>query len=150
MNIFVLDESPLKSAELLWADNKKRALKQIVENMQLISNTIWNNSKTGFYKKSHYNHPASKWICENDINIRFVLQNTIKLIELYQIYYNKNTHKCNYFLTLFLMNFNINGELPKYFYNGARNKKLGLDFTHIQDVPIAYKEYLKARKELAI
>jgi hypothetical protein len=34
------------------------------------------------------------------------------------------------------------------FYNGARNKKLGLDFTHIQDVPTAYREYLKARKEL--
>lgn len=96
MNIFVLDEDPIKSAQMLC---DKHVCKMIVESCQLLCSVFYFNCVVDKkmmvvpYKLTHKNHPCAKWVRESYINFLWLLLHLGELLEQYRLRYNK-THKC--------------------------------------------------------
>jgi hypothetical protein len=144
MNIFATYECPEKSANFL--DNK-RMVKMILESAQMLSGALrWHEvDNDNLYKQSHINHPCSIWVRESRANYQWLLNHFIALCNRYSIVYGK-IHKCEEKLPLFKQYVKIlpdKNQSP--FVNCAANKSLNMDFKHIKDTHLAYREYLKAR-----
>lgn len=76
MNIFILSQDMEKSAEMLFALDKRRANKQIVEISQCVSAVTDFLYKTplpkkdgSLYKTTHQNHPCTRWIGASYLNV---------------------------------------------------------------------------------
>lgn len=65
MNIFALDKDPALCARY---HIDKHVVKMVIEYCQLLSNAVWSVGIVAPYKKTHYNHPASKWARESNEN----------------------------------------------------------------------------------
>ena len=146
MNIFVSDECPKKSAEFL--DNK-RVNKMCLESCQLLSTAlrVCGYTSNDIYKISYINHPSSIWTRTTQGNYRWLLAHFKALCEEYTRRTGK-THASSKLLPVFEANVHLipAGELMP-FSNNARNLTKGVDFTHIEDVTIAYQLYLSSRWE---
>lgn len=96
MNIFFLDENPIKSARYLC---NKHVCKLVVESAQLlctchhITGSLIDNTYPDlplkFYKLTHKNHPCSKWLRENKDNYEWLSLHALALCEEYTYRYNK-------------------------------------------------------------
>jgi len=94
MNIFYLDEDPKTCAE---AHCDKHVVKMILEYAQILSTahrvidfeTSWHDS---LYKKTHINHPSTKWARETDKNYIWLHLLWVHLCQEYTHRYLK-THK---------------------------------------------------------
>ncbi len=92
MNIFVLDENPIKAAQY---HSDKHCIKMVLEHTQMLSTAIRIHSKDsvdGIYKTAHLNHPCSKWTRENRSNFLWLCDATDELFKEYTRRYNKE-HK---------------------------------------------------------
>lgn len=92
MNIFVLDQDPIKAAQY---HNDKHVVKMILESCQLLSTAINFHSKNlvaGTYKTSHLNHPSNKWTRETRSNFKWLVEMTEELFKEYTRRYGKS-HK---------------------------------------------------------
>jgi len=87
MNIFVLDNSPLKSAEYAC---DKHVVKMILESAQLLCAA--QPEGTAPYKRTHYNHPCTKWVRESARNYEWLLLHAYALCNEYTRRYDK-VHK---------------------------------------------------------
>lgn len=110
MNIFYLDENPIKSANML---NDKHVVKMIVESSQMLINPYYlsigitstkkispldqikiNNLFKTFpfktpYKMSFMHHPCSIWVCNSFSNWKWLLDHAIAIGSEYNLRYLK-------------------------------------------------------------
>ena len=95
MNIFYLDECPVKSAQ---AQCDKHVVKMILETAQLLSTAhrVLDGDKyadhAGLYKATHKNHPSAVWVRECVANYHWTHLHLTALCAEYTRRYNK-THK---------------------------------------------------------
>lgn len=88
MNIFILDYDPIKAAQMQC---DKHVVKMCLETAQLLC-SIYPNGQAP-YKRTHYNHPCSKWARESWANYYWLYKHGIALCNEYTFRYRK-THKC--------------------------------------------------------
>ena len=87
MNIFVLDESPVVSAKYAC---DKHVVKMILESAQMLC--AIHPEGTAPYKRTHYNHPCTKWVRESARNYEWLLLHAYSLCDEYTRRYGK-VHK---------------------------------------------------------
>jgi len=96
MNIFVLDASPEDAAQQMC---DKHVVKMILESAQLLSTAIREllgdavADERQCYKKTHVNHPCSKWTRETWGNYNWLHRHSVALCDEYTRRYGK-VHKC--------------------------------------------------------
>ena len=91
MNIFYLDKCPKKSAEYMY---NKHIVKMILESAQMLCCAHYHyNTDTEQipYKKTHYNHPSTKWVRECASHYSWLYEHMRALGDEYTKRYNK-TH----------------------------------------------------------
>jgi hypothetical protein len=143
MNLFVTNNCPVESAKFL---DDKRCVKMVLETAQILSTALRFHGFTGeCYKISYLNHPTNIWTRTSSGNYLWVLTHFKALCDEYTLRYNK-IHKSASLLTIFTENshFIPEGDLTS-FSNNARNLTKGVDYSHITDVPLAYRFYLLDR-----
>lgn len=149
MNIFAVSKHPRKCARAL---DDKRLNKMILETTQILCTLIneIEGSQVAPYRSSHVNHPIIQWARDNRKN-----GSMFWLYELGIAYGNEiqyrfgRKHACQLVLEGLTLRWPILLDIPAFmfkleFYNGARHRGLGLDFTHLP-VHQAYRKYLNAR-----
>lgn len=146
MNIFATSECPIQSAKFL---DDKRCNKMTLESAQLLSTAlrVCGYKDSDIYKIAHLNHPSSIWTRTTQGNYLWLLAHFKALCEEYTRRTGK-THASSKLLPVFEANVHLipTGErMP--FSNNARNLTKGVDFTHVEDVTIAYQLYLSSRWE---
>ena len=87
MNIFKLDESPVVSAKYAC---DKHVVKMILESAQMLCSV--QPEGTAPYKRTHYNHPCTKWVRESARNYEWLLLHAYALCDEYTRRYAK-VHK---------------------------------------------------------
>ena len=85
MNIFALDNDPIKAAQM---HNDKHVVKMILETAQMLSTV-----SGGPYRPTHKNHPCTVWARQTKGNYDWLVQLGFALCHEYGIRYNKQ-HKC--------------------------------------------------------
>lgn len=90
MNIFVLDEDPVKAAEYQC---DKHVIKMILETAQLLC-AVYEPGQAP-YKRTHYNHPCSVWVRQSYANFNWLQQHGAALCNEYTRRYKKR-HKSEY------------------------------------------------------
>lgn len=88
MNIFVLDECPIKAAQMQC---NAHVVKMALETAQLLCSIFPNYIAP--YKRTHYNHPCSIWTRKSYENYQWLLKHGFALCEEYTERYGKQ-HKC--------------------------------------------------------
>ena len=92
MNIFVLDESPIISAQMQC---DKHIVKMPLETAQMLC-SVWHRYGEGDkvpYKEAHKNHPCTLWAGDSAENYEWLWQHGMELCFEYTRRYNK-IHKC--------------------------------------------------------
>lgn len=84
MNIFILDNDPVKAAQMLC---DKHIVKMCLETAQILS-TI----NGGPYKSTHAKHPCTLWAGLNRSNYKWLIEHGIGIAEEYTFRFNK-VHK---------------------------------------------------------
>lgn len=87
MNIFVLDEDPVLSAQ---AQCDKHIVKMPLETAQMLCSHFEPGEAP--YKRAHYNHPCTRWARESADNYIWLVEHGIALCKEYTYRYNKR-HK---------------------------------------------------------
>lgn len=86
MNIFVLDESPQKSARYHC---DKHVVKMITESRQMMKHAVDIHNKGKFSSRGYVNHPCSVWVRDTIDNYMWLYEMTAYLNEEYKHRYNK-------------------------------------------------------------
>lgn len=93
MNIFFVDENPVIAAKSLA---NTHAVKMILESAQMLSTAhhvcpgvTYNLIKDKIYKKTHMNHPSTKWVRENSANYSWLVLHALALCEEYTSRYGR-------------------------------------------------------------
>ena len=68
MNIFILDEDPSNCPEYY---TNKHIVKMVLETAQLLCSA--HEPGNAPYKRTHYNHPCSKWVRESTANYKWTI-----------------------------------------------------------------------------
>jgi hypothetical protein len=92
MNIFVVDECPVLSAQMLC---DKHIVKMPLETAQMLC-SVWHRYGEGDkvpYKEVHKNHPCTLWAGDSAENYEWLWQHGMELCFEYTRRYNK-IHKC--------------------------------------------------------
>ena len=84
MNIFVIDKDPVIAAQNLC---DKHVVKMIIESAQMLCAPFEKGEAP--YKRSHYNHPCTKWVRESQANYEWLLTHAYALCDEYSSRYNK-------------------------------------------------------------
>jgi len=143
MNIVVFDPDPWVSA--LWLDDIRKS-KFILEAAQMLSTAVrFNDPFTDLpvYKSAYVSHPCTKWVRASRGNFRWCLawmdalgkqkggrHKSLSLLPHFQEYLSDGS-------------FRSDDKTP--FANCARNLERGVDFSHVEDVPQAYRLYMCER-----
>jgi len=92
MNLFYLDEDPTIAAQLQC---DKHVVKMILETAQMLSTAHreldGDDVPDVLYKRTHKNHPSSKWVRESEANYQWAYRHFIALCDEYTHRYGK-TH----------------------------------------------------------
>lgn len=131
MNIFVVDNDPVKAAEQLC---DQHVVKMPLENCQMLS-AIFEDDYCG-HPKSVFKHPCTLWLKESYDNVIWLIEHHSATLNQYTKRYNK-VHKFN--------------DSPEYFLDKANSSKLprkGLTafanatpYKDIEDVVLAYRTF---------
>ena len=94
MNIFVLDTNPKKCAKL---HVDKHVVKMILEHAQMICTTHHLHPSLEYeydipYKKTHENHPCTKWLRDSIENYDWLYKMTKALNDEYKFRFNHNVN----------------------------------------------------------
>lgn len=144
MNIFVTDNDPRISAMNL---DDKRVIKMVLESAQMLCTALHENgaSHLAKYKPTHKNHPANIWCRETHMNYGWLLMHFAALSNEYTYRTGKNHKSFQLFPDLFNgIQFIPNGNLTT-FANCAARQDMNIDYKHVSDVNLAYKQYLVDR-----
>ena len=88
MNIFFLDKTPEKSAEMLC---DKHVPKMLLESAQMLSTAVRKYEEETdttplaepIYKSAYPNHPMTKWVCETLGNFMWAFENADQISKEY-------------------------------------------------------------------
>lgn len=96
MNVFLLDEDMIKSAQYTC---DKHVVKMITEHVQLLSSAYYftNQSELSPYRLSHQNHPIAKWVRESRDNWVWLRIYTLVLYGEYKYRYHNRDHRAGEF-----------------------------------------------------
>jgi hypothetical protein len=88
MNIFYLDEDPIKAAQ---AQYNKHVVKMILESAQMLctAHHVYGNPDDVPYKQAHLNHPSTIWVRENSLHYDWLYEHMIALGDEYTKRYGK-------------------------------------------------------------
>jgi hypothetical protein len=92
MNIFVLDKSPIISAQMQC---DKHIVKMPLETAQMLCSVLHRHGQGHLvpYKEAHKNHPCTLWAGDSCANFSWLVQHGMELCFEYTRRYNK-IHKC--------------------------------------------------------
>lgn len=152
MNIFVLDRDPVVAAKLLYEYGPMRANKMIIESIQMLSTAIrFHKPYTDLkvWHTAYVNHPCTRWARQTRENYDWLLLHLVGLMTNYKERYNKDHPSGTRILPELYKGLECipYGELTP-FVNCAKNEIKGLDFSHINNVHIAYNYYLSEQIHL--
>jgi len=87
MNIFYLDEDPVKAAKVQY---NKHVVKMILESAQMLCTAHHHYGNDSVpYKKAHYNHPSTVWVRQNSKQYRWLFHHMLALGDEYTKRYGK-------------------------------------------------------------
>ena len=88
MNIFYLDECPVKAAQAMC---DQHVVKMVLETGQLLcsAHNLLDGEKPGLYKTTHANHPSAKWARSGFEQYSWLFEHFVALSEEYQHRYNR-------------------------------------------------------------
>jgi hypothetical protein len=88
MNIFYLDEDPVKAAKVQY---NKHVVKMILESAQMLctAHHHFGHGDNVPYKKGDINHPSTKWVRENSLHYDWLYEHMIALGNEYTKRYGK-------------------------------------------------------------
>ena len=118
MNIFVLDKSPEVSAQMSC---DKHVVKMILESAQMLctAHRVLDNADDDIlYRKTHINHPSTKWVMRSAYNYSWLYRHMIALNEEFKKRFKGVDHKSVVKLKHILRNppknspLNVIGTLP--------------------------------------
>jgi hypothetical protein len=143
MNIFYLDECPLKAARYMC---NKHVVKMCLETAQLISSYLrYNNyNDDRLYRTTHINHPSAKCLRDNINNFKWLCCHFAALLDEYRYRYNK-VHASVKIYDIMLK------YVDKYNYDLSYCKYYGLTTiakvtdNDIEDVVQSYREYYRKK-----
>lgn len=147
MNVFYLDECPIKSARALC---DKHVVKMLLETFQILSTTL---IEKGFqlpflYKPTHKNHPCVKWTGLSRDNFDWVFTHGVVLCNEYTYRYSKR-HKTQQGYEELIHHFTLNQIAPPLFSSlGLTEIFLCMPTQHqIKNNPIqSYRNYYSIEK----
>lgn len=84
MNIFILDKNPLLAARYQC---DKHVVKMCLETAQLLCSAF--SEGTAPYRRTHYNHPCSKWVRGSEANFIWLVNHGRALCNEYTLRYGK-------------------------------------------------------------
>ena len=87
MNIFVVDENPILAAQDLC---NKHNVKMVLESAQMLCSVFPNGEAP--YRRTHYNHPCSKWVRQSKQNYEWLVKHGMALCKEYTKRYER-VHK---------------------------------------------------------
>ena len=93
MNIFRVDNDPVKSAQMLC---DKHIVKMPLETAQMLC-SVWHRYNFGHlvkYKEAYKNHPCTRWAGDSKENYRWLVKHGLELCKEYTRRYDKE-HKCH-------------------------------------------------------
>lgn len=147
MNIFASDRDPRIAAHNL---DDKRVIKMIAESCQLLATAIHiTTGETTPIRPTHINHPVNIWARATRSNYRWLFCHACALMhEKRQRWPGNKPHVYEQYISYFRRYAKTMpiGDLQP-FANCAANKKLGIDYHHINNPVIAYRLYLADRWE---
>jgi len=99
MNIFAIDQDPLKAATHL---HDKLVVKMTLESAQLLSTAIWSQGvvDSNLYKPTHVNHPSNIWVRASFSNYLWLLEHFLSLCKEYTYRYRR-VHACEQMYSTF-------------------------------------------------
>jgi len=146
MNIFASFPCPVRSAQIL---DDSRIIKMPLESCQMMATVAqtlgcWQSL---FPRPSHVHHPLTKWVAAGRENFDWLWEHAVAMDLERQLRFNNDhvhiTLDACYRGKLHRLSRKLPvGSTP--FVNCARNRELGIDFTHLE-VHRAYRSYLVAR-----
>ena len=88
MNIFYLDECPVKAAQVQY---NKHVVKMILESAQMLctAHHVYGNPNNVPYKQAHLNHPSTIWTRENSLHYDWLYEHMLALGNEYTKRYGK-------------------------------------------------------------
>lgn len=86
MNIFLLDEDPIKAA-ICQCD--QHIVKMPLESAQILSTVAWKKGFAAPYKPTHINHPCTIWASKSSANYDWLILHAKALCEEYTRRYRK-------------------------------------------------------------
>lgn len=91
MNIFVLDQDPVKAAEYLC---DRHIIKMLLESTQLLCtiHRLGGSTDVRLYKATHTKHTCVVWLCESSSNYNWLVKHLLAMHEQYRLRYSKD-HK---------------------------------------------------------
>lgn len=156
MNLFATSYCPWQSAIDL---DDARVVNQCRETAQLVSSAahlcgIWHE---GLYKPTHLHHPVTNWAASGFrpfvwtvLHLDALAEEKLHRFPTAAAHASFTRLKPHLTDLVRLMNPNAcDYATPDRFANCAANASLDLNFKHIPDVHLAYREYMKARWALA-
>lgn len=137
MNIFILDNCPIKSAK--WQVDR-HVVKMILETAQLLCSIFEPN--TAPYKRTHYNHPCSIWARESYDNYKWLLTHGLALCDEYTNRYSKH-HKSKEIII-----WCANNVKPEMFSKSEKTEhpKCMPDYCKVDDAVMSYRNYYRTHK----
>ena len=158
MNLFATNKSPVVSA---WALDDKRVGKMLMEANQMLSSAVIRHwlEKDPYWeppeqlsRPSHAHHPITLWVARTRGNFKWCLEHAKELDNEFEKRFGKR--HASGLRTAYIDKMGYIDVLPDLplepFVNCARNKSLGIDFAHLDDVHEAYKAYLLKRWRTAV
>ena len=149
MNLFVLDRDPVLAAQGL---DDKRVGKLLMEACQMLSSGAlrWSRDRVEVgpglaCRASYQGHPVTLWVGATRSNWAWALAHARGLAAEYSLRFGRahaSEDRLPYIATL-LTCIPEGPLLP--FQNSARNLGAGVDFSHIEDVVEAYRQYIQER-----
>lgn len=143
MNIFYVDESPMRSAMAL---GDRHVVKMILESAQLLSTAHrvldGDGADPMLYKATHKNHPSAVWVRQSSANYQWLYRHFIELLQEYEWRYGK-IHACAKLIPkLIVMPMN----LPKVFTYTPMPQCMPDEYKVPGDSVTAYRNYYKHGK----
>lgn len=89
MNIFVLDNNPKLAAQYLC---DKHISKMLLESCQLLCSAF--DQGTAPYRRTHYNHPCSKWVRTSKQNYEWLIIHALSIAEEFLKRYGNGHASC--------------------------------------------------------
>lgn len=149
MNIFAVSDDLTLCAQAL---DDKRLNKMLIETGQLLSAARILMGKPAPYKISHAHHTATKWAVSRFQHRCWLGALGCAYYEEYRLRFGKTQHgawdNCGDLFVKYRDRLDPLFDIQ--YVNCARNKELGIDFTHIKNVRVAYRNYLCARWRIAL